>query len=143
MTIKELIDIENAAEEVWVVSPSLHYDTDNKDFNELVSVNLGEKTKYRYLVPATKQVLKNIERYKKYYGVNAAFIRNNFLMLEESEFTPFIMETAIYHKKGKVTAFSAPPMEGGTEVIQYDKKTAKKMAKNFKAVWKKYMRKNP
>lgn len=143
MKIKQLIKVEDNAKEVWVISPTLHYDVANKDFNELVSVNLGQKTKYRYLVPATKQVLKNIKRYKKMYGVNTAFIRNNFLMLEESEFNPFIMETAIYDANGDVIACSAPPMEGSQEVIQYDKETAKQLADSFRKIWKKYMRKNP
>jgi len=51
MTLKQLIKLENKAKEVWVISPTLHYDTENKDFSEIVSVNLGEKTKYRYIVP--------------------------------------------------------------------------------------------
>ena len=38
MTIKQLIKLEDKAKEVWVVSPGLHYDTENKDFSELVSV---------------------------------------------------------------------------------------------------------
>lgn len=143
MKLKQLIKIEDKAKEVWVISPTLHYDVDNKDFSELVSVNLGEKTKYRYLVPATDEVLKNIATYKKMYKVNSSFIRRNFLMLEESEFNPFIMETAIYNPNGKCIACSAPRMEGSQEVIQYDAKTAKKMAASFKKVWKKYMRSNP
>lgn len=143
MKLKDLIKIENNAKEVWVISPTLHYDVDNKDFTELVSVNLGEKTKYRYLVPATEQVMDNIKAYKKKYGVSTAFIRNNFLMLEESEFNPFIMETAIYNASSECIACSAPPMEGSNEVIQYDAKSAKALAKSFKKIWKKYMRKNP
>ena len=53
MTLKQLIKLENKAKEVWVISPTLHYDTGNKEFSELVSVNLGENTKYKYIVPAT------------------------------------------------------------------------------------------
>ena len=48
MTLKQLIKLEDKANEVWVISPSLHYDVENKDFSELVSVNLGQKTKYKY-----------------------------------------------------------------------------------------------
>ena len=47
MTLKQLIKLENKATEVWVISPTLHYDIENKDFSELVSVNLGESTKYK------------------------------------------------------------------------------------------------
>ena len=61
MTIKQLIKLEDKAREVWVVSPALHWDTENKDFSELVSVNLGQKTKYRYIVPATKQIEENLK----------------------------------------------------------------------------------
>ena len=67
MTLKQLIKLEDKAKEVWVISPTLHYDTENKDFSELVSVNLGEKTKYRYIVPATKTVAKNLKLYKKIF----------------------------------------------------------------------------
>ncbi|MFN8339419.1 MAG: hypothetical protein U0T36_10420 [Saprospiraceae bacterium] len=64
MTIKQLIKLEDKAKEVWVISPTLHYDVNNKDFSELVSVNLNQKTKYKYIVPATKDISKHIDLYK-------------------------------------------------------------------------------
>ncbi|MBK9689954.1 MAG: hypothetical protein IPO65_20375 [Saprospiraceae bacterium] len=45
--------------------PGLHYDLENKNFTELVSVNLGQKTKYRYIVPASKEIKTNIEKQKR------------------------------------------------------------------------------
>ena len=84
MTLKQLIKLEDKAREVWVISPTLHYDTENKDFSELVSVNLGEKTKYKYIVPATPVVARNLKVYKKLYEVNDEEINKNFLILPES-----------------------------------------------------------
>ncbi|MFT4534134.1 MAG: hypothetical protein ACJA1A_001476 [Saprospiraceae bacterium] len=143
MTLKQLIKLEDKAKEVWVISPTLHYDTENKDFSELVSVNLGEKTKYRYIVPATKTVQKNLKLYKKMYNVTEAEISNNFLILPASEFIPFMEETAIYDASKNCIACAAPATEDSNDVIKFNAETSKTMAKAFKAVWKKYKRTNP
>lgn len=143
MTLKQLIKLEDKSREVWVVSPTLHYDIDNKDFSELVSVNLGEKTKYRYIVPATSLVSKNINAYKKMYEVTEEDINNNFLILPESEFNPFITETAIYDASTSCVACAAPATEDSNDVIKFNAETSKGMAKAFKSLWKKYKRKNP
>lgn len=143
MTIKQLIKLEDKAKEVWVISPGLHYDTENKDFSELVSVNLGEKTKYRYIVPANRQIEKNLLIYKKLYNVTEAEISKNFLMLPETDFTPFIMECAIYDASKDCIACTAPAQEDSNDVIRLSAKTAKAMAKHFRMLWKKYKRTNP
>ena len=143
MTIKQLIKLEDKAKEVWVISPSLHYDVDNEDFTELVSVNLGEKTKYRYIVPATKQVEKNIKIYKKKYKLKEQDIQNNFLLLPCSEFNPFIQETAIYNANANCVACSAPALEDNNDVIQYNEATSLDMAKAFSELWMRYKRTKP
>jgi len=143
MTLKQLIKLEDKSKEVWVVSPTLHYDTENKDFSELVSVNLGEKTKYRYIVPATSTVNKNIKVYKKMYGVTEDDIEFNFLILPESEFNPFITETAIYDASTKCVACAAPALEDSNDVIKFNENTSQNMAKAFRSLWKKYKRRNP
>ena len=143
MTLKQLIKIENAAKEIWVISPSLHYDIDNKAFNELVSVNLGEKTKYKYIVPATKQIETNMKAYKKMYKLSDAEMASNFLLLPSNEFMPFVTETAIYDPSSDCIACCAPAMEDGDDVIKFNKTTAKQMAKSFKEIWKRYKRINP
>ena len=145
MTIKQLIKLEDKAKEVWVISPTLHFDTDNKDFSELVSVNLGEKTKYRYIVPCTTTIEKNIQKYMKKYGVSNQEVETNFLILPESELNPFITETAIYNAssaKDRI-AVAAPAVEDDNLVIKYSDKTARTMATHFKSLWKKYKRRNP
>ena len=143
MTLKQLIKLEDKAKEVWVISPTLHYDTENKDFSELVSVNLGEKTKYRYIVPATKTVEKNLKLYKKMYNITEAEIANTFLILPDSEFIPFMEETAIYDASGDCVACAAPATEDSNDVIKFNADTSKTMAKAYKAIWKKYKRTNP
>ena len=143
MTLKQLIKLEDKSEEVWVISPTLHYDTENKDFSELVSVNLGQKTKYRYIVPASAQVIKNMNLYKKIYGTSEAELQQNFLMLPISELNPFISETAIYNASTDCIACTAPATEDSNDVIKYNQETSKVMAKQFKSLWKKYKRSNP
>jgi len=142
MTLKQLIKLEDKAKEVWVISPGLHYDTENKNFSEIVSVNLGQKTKYKYIVPATATIRKNIEVYKKLYKVTEVDINNNFLILPESEFNPFITESAIYNASTDCIACAAPALEDSNDVIKFNNTTAKSMAKAFKALWKKYKRTN-
>ena len=143
MTLKQLIKLEDKAKEVWVISPTLHYDTENKDFSEIVSVNRGEKTKYRYIVPATSLVTKNIIAYKKMYKLSTAEVKNNFLILPVSEFNPFIMETVIYNASKQCVACVGAAMEGTNDVIKLSSSSAKVMAKHFKSVWKKYKLCNP
>lgn len=140
MNLKQLIKLENKSKEVWVISPTLHYDIENKDFSELVSVNLGEKTKYRYIVPATPVVERNLGLYKKMYKVTDADIAANFLILPASEFNPFMSEVAIYNASGDCMACAAPATDDSNEVIVFNNDTAKAMAKSFKDVWKKYKR---
>lgn len=143
MTLKQLIKLENKADTVWVISPTLHYDTENKEFSELVSVNLGQKKKYRYIVPATREVAKNMRLYKKMYGLTEDEMFTNFLILPDAEFNGFLTETVIYNAEGECVACTAPPHETSNDVIKYGDETAKAMAKHFKSVWKKYMRRNP
>jgi hypothetical protein len=140
MTYKQLINLEDTATEVWVISPCLHYDVENKDFSELVSVNLGQKTKYKYIVPANKAVLKNLELYKKKYAIKDKEIADNFLILPENEFIPFVLEIAIYNANSQCIACAAPAIEGENEVIRFTDETAKQMAKDFREIWKKYKR---
>ena len=144
MTLKQLIKLEDKAKEVWVVSPTLHYDTEVKDFSELVSVNLGEKTKYRYIVPATTLVEKHLKMYKTMYKLTDAEVNQNFLLLPPSEFNPFITEIGIYNASTKeCIACTAPATENSNDVIKYNAQTSKAMARHFKALWKKYKRTNP
>lgn len=143
MTIKQLIKLEDRATEVWVISPSLHYDTENSDFSELVSVNLGQKTKYRYIVPATAEISRNMKKYQKIYGLSDQEMGANFLLLPPSEFTPFITECAIYNASTDCIACTATASEDNKDVIRYGDATAKAMAKHFKAVWRRYKRQNP
>jgi hypothetical protein len=141
MTLKQLIKLEDKAKEVWVISPSLHYDVENKDFSELVSVNLGQKTKYKYIVPGSKDISKHIDLYKKIYKLTEEEVQQNFLILPESDFLPFMMEIGIYNgSSDDCTACAAPGLDDGNDVIQFSSESSKTMAKNFKAIWKKYKR---
>ncbi|MBK9737797.1 MAG: hypothetical protein IPO92_23820 [Saprospiraceae bacterium] len=144
MTLKQLIKLEDKASEVWVISPSLHYDVENKDFSELVSVNLGQKTKYKYIVPASKEIHKHLDTYKKMYKLSEEDINRNFLLLPKSDFNGFIMEIGIYNGSSEsCIACAAPALEDTSDVIQFNSASAKTMANEFKSIWKKYKRTNP
>lgn len=139
MTLKQLSKIEDKANEIWVISPYLHYDTSNKVFSEIVSVNLGQNTKYKYIIPANKETLKSLDIYKKLYKVSKEDIKSNFLILPENDFSPFILEIGIYNGSSEsCTAFAAPNLEDGTEVIQFSSEMSIQLASKFKAIWKKY-----
>jgi hypothetical protein len=141
MTLKEIIKIEDKAKEVWVISPSLHFDVENKDFSEIVSVNLGQKTKYRYIVPASKTISRNIEKYKKAYGVTEADIAKMFCFVQESDFCSFLNELAIYNgKSSSPISVSTPALEDSKEAIKYNADTTKIHVKAFQEIWKKYKR---
>ena len=140
MTLKQLIRLENKSKEVWVISPSLHYDIGNKEFSEIVSINLGEKTKYKYIVPATPQVEKNMNLYKRLYNLSDQEMNSLFLLLPVSEFNPFITEVAIYDASTTCVACAAPATDDSNEVISFTSSTAKSMAKSFRDLWKKYKR---
>ena len=143
MTLKQLIKLENKSSEIWVVSPSLHYDVENKDFNEIVSVNLGEKAKYRYLVPESPEIRKHMKMYQKMYKLTDVEMAENFLLLPISEFNPFITETAIYDPSGECIACCAPATEDSKDVIRFNDATSSTMAKAFKNIWKRYKRATP
>ena len=143
MTFKQLIKLENKAKEIWVISPSLHYDVEHKEFSELVSVNLGESTKYKYIVPATPLVEKNIKLFKKRFNVSEKDIETNFLILPPSEINSFLMEIAIYDASTDCIACAAPAADDSDEVIVFKAETAKRMAREFTALWKKYKRRRP
>ncbi len=144
MNLKDVIKLENKANEVWVISPALHYDIENKNFSEIVSVNLGQKTKYRYIVPASKEIKANIEKYKKAYGVSEVEITTMFCFVQETDFGPFLNELAIYNgNSAEPVSVSTPPLYDSNEVIKYSDAAAKLHAKAFKDVWKKYKRSNP
>jgi hypothetical protein len=139
MTLKQLIQLEDKAKEVWVISPTLNYDVKNADFSEIVSVNLGQKIKYRYIIPASKDIHKNIDLYKKKYHLTDLEINQNFLILAESDYLPFLMETGIYNgNSDDCVACVAPAITDGNDVIKLSPEESKKMADAFKAIWKKY-----
>ena len=143
MKLKDVIKMEDKAKEVWVITPGLHYDLENKNFTELVSVNLGQKTKYRYIVPASKEIRTNIEKYKKAFGVTEEEVINMFCFIQETDFMPFVNELAIYNGSTNPVSVSTPPTEDPNEVIQYNEKTSTMHAKAFVDVWKKYKRTKP
>jgi hypothetical protein len=143
MTLKEITKIEDKAKEVWVISPSLHFDVENKIFSEIVSVNLGQKTKYRYIVPASKTIKTNIEKYKKAYNVTEADITKMFCFIQDSDFTVFLNELAIYNgTSSEPISVSTPPLEDSKEAIRYSIESTKAHVKAFKEIWKKYKREN-
>ena len=146
MKLKKVHALEKAAEEVWIVSPDLHYDTENDTFKNIVKHNLHKGKKYRYIVPATTSVNKHITKYQKDQTIPKDLTNEMFLILPESEFNPFLNELAIYNPNTKTpTACLSVWKDADTddEVIQVDKEMTTTLIKKFKSVWKKYKRTTP
>ena len=146
MKLKKLISIEKKADEVWVVSPDLHYDTENDTFKNIVKHNLHRNTKYRYIVPATKSVLKHISKYQKDQTIPKDLSQEMFLILPVSEFNPFLNELAIYNPNSKkpIACLSVwKNCDENDELISFDADITAGFIKSFKSTWKKYKRQNP
>lgn len=146
MKLKSVINLEKKAKEVWIVSPDLHYDTENDEFKNIVEHNLHNDTKYRYIVPNTSSVMKHLNRYQKDLTIPKDLTKEMFLLLPPSEFNPFLNELAIYDPNGdKPVACLAvwKDCDAADEVISFDLEMTKELIKKFKALWKKYKRENP
>ena len=146
MKIKKVHSLEKKAEEIWIVSPDLHYDTENDTFQTIVKHNLHKGKKYRYIVPSTTSVLKHITMYQKDLTIPKDEAQEMFLILPVSEFNPFLNELAIYNPNAKspVACLSVwKDADSDDEVIAIDAKMTKTLISKFKSVWKKYKRTNP
>jgi hypothetical protein len=76
--------------EVWVIEPS--FDTDLKIFGEMIRHNLLErKIKYRYLVPRTRGVIRQWERFVQELG----YSRENHHTLEVRTVEPHVIESEV------------------------------------------------
>ncbi len=146
MKLKKVHALEKKAEEVWIVSPDLYYDTENDVFRNIVKHNLHKGVKYRYIVPATTSVSKHLRRYQKDQTIPKDLTNEMFLILPESEFNPFLNELAIYNPKSQnpTACLSVwKDADSDDEVIAIDKAMTKTLVTKFKGLWKKYKRVNP
>ncbi|MBT8231546.1 MAG: hypothetical protein HKO66_15095 [Saprospiraceae bacterium] len=146
MKLKSLYKLEKKAKEVWIVSPDLYYDTENDEFKNIVTHNLHNNTKYRYIVPNTRSVIKHLNKYQKDQTIPKDLTKEMFLLLPPSEFNPFLNELAIYDPNGsKPVACLAVwrDCNESDEVLSFDKDMTLELVKRFKTLWKKYKRENP
>jgi len=146
MKLKTVYKLEKGANEVWIVSPDLHYDTENDEFRNIVKHNLHNNTKYRYIVPNTSSVIKHLNKYQKDQTIPKDMTKEMFLLLPPSEFNPFLNELAIYDPNGDkpVACLSVwKDCDSNDEVISFDKEMTAELIKKFKTLWKKYKRENP
>lgn len=146
MKLKTVYKLEKNASEVWIVSPDLHYDTENDTFKNIVSHNLHNDTKYRYIVPATSSVIKHLNKYQKDQTIPKDLAKEMFLILPESEFVLFMNEMAIYNPQSDKPAACMAVWRDcneADEVISLDEEMTKELVKRFKALWRKYKRENP
>jgi len=146
MKLKTVYKLEKKASEVWIVSPDLHYDTENDEFRNIVKHNLHNDTKYRYIVPNTKSVIRHLNMYQKDQTIPKDLAKEMFLLLPPSEFNPFLNELAIYDPNGKkpVGCLSVwKNCDENDEVISFDTDMTLELVKKFKTLWKKYKRENP
>lgn len=146
MKLKTAYKLEKNAEEVWIVSPDLHYDVENDEFKNIVEHNLHKNTKYRYIVPNTPSVIRHLNRYQKDLTIPKDLTKEMFLLLPPSEFNPFLNELAIYNPNGeKPVACLAvwKDCNEADEILSFDEGMTKELVKRFKTLWRKYKRENP
>ncbi len=146
MTFREIHDLERKSKEIWVVSPNLHFDVNDRSFQKVLKQNHVEKTKYRYIVPNSVEVRANLEKYKKKYKKSEKDINEMFLLLPESEFSPFLNECAIYGPRNKGKIACAAPCINSSEnddAIKFDKAIAAEQTGHFRGIWKRYKRQDP
>jgi len=146
MKLSKVHSLEKKAKEIWIVSPDLHYDTENDVFMNIVKHNLHAGKKYRYIVPATPSVNRHINQYQKDQTIPKDETDEMFLILPVSEFNPFLNEIAIYNPNSKSPQACLSVWKDADrddEVIKIDKEMTNLLIKKFKSIWKKYKRRNP
>jgi hypothetical protein len=81
---------QRVASEVWVIEPSL--DTDLKILDEVIKYNLLERgIKYRYLVPRTRGIIRQWERFVRELGYDGG----NHRGLEVRTVEPYVIESEV------------------------------------------------
>ena len=91
----ELIFIEDNAEKIIVISPTLENDLDlDGDIFKIVQKNLKEGKNYTYIVPFNKKTLNAKKKYENIYSFNKEQI--SFYMVPEDDFL-YMSETLIYN----------------------------------------------
>ncbi|MDB4438983.1 hypothetical protein N9176_01910 [bacterium] len=146
MKLKALYKLEKKAKEVWIVSPDLYYDTESDEFKNIVTHNLHNNTKYRYIVPNTTSVIKHLNKYQKDQTIPKDLSKEMFLLLPPSEFNPFMNELAIYDPNGDSPVACLAVWRDcneSDEVLSFDLDMTKELIKRFRTLWKKYKRENP
>ena len=146
MKLKALYKLEKKAKEVWIVSPDLYYDTESDEFKNIVTHNLHNNTKYRYIVPNTTSVIKHLNKYQKDQTIPKDLSMEMFLLLPPSEFNPFMNELAIYDPNGDSPVACLAVWRDcneSDEVLSFDLDMTKELIKRFRTLWKKYKRENP
>jgi hypothetical protein len=91
LSLDEVKQLESkVANEVWLIEPSL--DTDLKMFGEIIRRNLIERgIKYRYLIPRTRGVIRQWERFVHELGYDP----KNHHTLEVRTIEPHVIESEV------------------------------------------------
>ncbi len=146
MKLKTVYKLEKKAKEVWIVSPDLHYDTENDAFKNIVVHNLHDRTKYRYIVPNTNSVNKHLNKYQKDLTIPKDLAKEMFLLLPPSEFIPFMSELAIYDPNSKTPVACMAVWKNcdeSDEIIRFDVSMTRELVNKFRKLWIKYKREKP
>jgi len=107
-----IMEMERNATRIFVVSPRLYYDVVDIEFKELVKENRKKNKLYKYIVPDTKKIRVNIEKYKIENNLTQEIIESDFLVMDNNEIAlSFLNEIVIYYEKETniIVAFQYPP----------------------------------
>lgn len=137
-TLATVLERESEARNVWIVSPRLFYDIHDPEFRKVISANKARNVRYRYIVPGSPEVLRNLRAYREIYKETPRQQESEFLTLPQSEFTTFLTELAIYDPdEPTMYAFAIPPSSRNIQedVIIFNRELSQQYAKKFSDIW--------
>lgn len=136
--IKEVLKREVTAKVIWIVIKRLNYDINHPQYIEVVRKNYKKGGKYRYIVSKDEYTESDLESYKNLYKLSDNQIKENFLVLQNSDMIKFLRHVTIYdpHTTRTVSYFY-PHSESGDEqwYITFNNSKSMEYVSLFKSVW--------
>lgn len=136
--VNAVLEHEAQAKVVWIISPRLFYDIYDPEFRKVVLTNKARNVIYRYIVPDSVEIRRNLITYRQIYRESEEDEMTNFVMLPDSGLSEFLTEVAIYDPgEPSMFGFAAPPSprSGREDVMILSREVRHHFAKAFSDLW--------
>ena len=136
--VNAVLEHEAQAKVVWIISPRLFYDIYDPEFRKVVLTNKARSVIYRYIVPDSVEIRRNLITYRQIYRESEEDQMANFVMLPDSGLSEFLTEVAIYDPgEPSMFGFAAPPSprSGREDVMILTREVRHHFAKAFSDLW--------